>query len=343
MFTEALQFSLTTHKATVAEGNLVTDENRGRVFKKEVIYSGRFQKGEQDFEIDSGLINHWVKSVDLQLANGVRIDLTSGHPTEDDPTASRGKVIGAEAGKNEEDLDALYLFVEFANDDYVGLADTAEASIFSPPSYTDGKGNDYFRPLRGLALTQDPVIPKLAGFDLVLSFKEPKMDLKTVATDLGIEVGEEATDEEIAQLIKSHDDEIKASLAEAKKPVKEKPKEIVASQDTELNRNLLKRARAADIASLKGKVTPAVSKKLEEQYCSDEALSLALSNPGINGVVDNVFDTLKTLPDISQNPGTGTGPQVLELSGPDLLTAKNPLIADAEAKAKQARQLESVN
>jgi hypothetical protein len=77
-----------------------------------------------------------------------------------------------------------------------------------PHKFHDGHGNEYVRPIRHVAITDYPVVPGLdkfkpiaAGFSLSEEGTDMQPTLAELATALGVEVPDGASDEEIFQAI----------------------------------------------------------------------------------------------------------------------------------------------
>lgn len=168
-------------------------EGSGLTWSKEVIYTGTFYAPQADgssvkFSVALEDLQKWKESIDLQLERGVRVDVPVSHTT--NPEASRGKVISAEVRKDSKDRDSLWVTIEFADEQGAKLAKTTDVSLYSPPSWKDGLGNVYSRPIRHVALTQQPVIADLDAFTLVASLDEgsTSMDfLMQIAQAIGLE------------------------------------------------------------------------------------------------------------------------------------------------------------
>lgn len=323
----------------VSSGSFVTDDNRGRVFRKCVIRSGKFWKKGQPFQISQDEIKHFKSTVDYQLSKGIRIDVPSEHADgQYAPDRSRGKVVGAEVAQVETDSGpelGLYTFIEFASEDHAKLSKTAECSIYVPASYEVGtSGEVIHRPLREVALTQDPVVSGLGSFELVLSHGPPTMKMKDLAKALEVSFEDDADDTAIAREIK------KAWKAKSKaEPTKlsQDPADPATPADpakspnvTDFNVSLLRKSRTTDIKALElsHHITPAQSEKLIAQHCSQAALELSLSN---STVLESFDDTVETLKLSVQSLGDGkdhSQHQTLELSKEDLRDPKkNPLSA----------------
>ena len=334
MIDSSLVFCLKLSNSTPVEtGSLLTDENRGLLFAKEVIHSGTFFKEGEEFTITDEEIEHWKKTVDMQLSHGVRIDVPSEHANgEFAPDRSRGKVVGAEVHTREDGTKGLTAYIEFGNEKQAELAKTAESSIFVPPSYEIGTtGQVLHRPLREVALTQNPVVPGLGQFDLILSHGPTDMKIADLAKSLGVTFDDGADESTIAGAIK------KAWKAKGAPPKKKEDETKLSNEPpsddgnvTPFNLNLLRKSRMGDLNALElGKhITPAQKKKLESTFCSDDALTLSLTNEAVLNQFDEYVETAK-LNTIDLGDGSdGSQHQTLELSKEDINDPKkNPLSA----------------
>lgn len=334
MIDYSLLLKLTTPQATKV---------KGLTFRKEVIYVGTFSAPQPDgsrqtFSVDKADLEHWRKSVELQLENGILVDVPIGHTT--NPEASRGKVVGAEVDKNSRGEDALFLHIEFADAQAAKLAKTTQVSIFSPPSWTDGTGKTYTRPLRHVALTQQPVIPKLDAFTLIASLEGDfnTMDaLKAICDAVGIEYSDTDDEATLQQLIidafnegadedptEGEDPELDQELGDEDPLLEDEEDE---EEETALSLSLgvrkqLIEGRKARIGLLlsERRITPAQHKHLTGKYCGT---TLKLSDD-----FDSVVKTL-SLGD-QRHTGSRTGAQLPK-------NGDNPLRADAERRAKSQK------
>ena len=193
------------------------------VYRKELVYPGNFvkkdpQTGDVEFnlKVDDALMDHWVATFQRMAKNDVDVPLPIEHTT--DPERRRGTVVDLKKEFNpERGVNALYAYVKFRDPQTAAtLSKTSQVSLFAPPKFSDGKGNDYTRPITHVALTDYPLVPGLSPFSKAisaslttispwsLSMEEPTMTtpMQQLAIDLGIEVGDEADDEVIAQMIR---------------------------------------------------------------------------------------------------------------------------------------------
>lgn len=331
--------------STASPMRLSAVNDGGNVYRKELIYVGAFAKKEDDltFAVDEPLIDHWVDTFALMYANGVKVPLPIKHTT--DVEANRGETLAMFKATNQFGLPALYADIKFRDADAEKLALTANCSIYVPPESTDGKGNTYIRPVAHIALTDYPVIPKLDKFTVIAAslttIKPPIEELKmSLARDLinalSIEgVADDADDLTMKTAILSHIEAVKKP-APVKDPEPEpEPKPIAAAFITLARDN---REGKLD-ALVPTNITRATANEFKKQYCSDESLALCLSE---DGTTNDGFDAL--ILTLSKNVPTGTvggsttGVQAdaLKLSKDDLTSEKNPLMANAMARAKAA-------
>jgi hypothetical protein len=313
--------------------NTPAAKGSGLKYRKEVIYVGTFFAPTPDgdrrkFDVTPSDLEHWKKSVELQLERGILVDVPIGHTT--DPEKSRGKVIGAVVEKNSRDLPALFFDIEFADEEAAKLATRTQVSIYSPPSWTDGLGNTYSRPIRHVALTQQPVIPGLDAFTLVASLDEGtnSMEFLTqIAEALGLEVDPEmdeaALTQAILDAITSEDD----PDMEEDPLVEDENQDLPPDEDTGLSLSMRRevaggrKARVALLLAQK-RITPAQAKQLELKYCAPSATMLSLSDD---------FDSSLELLALSEPRHTGsrTGAQINQGS-------VSPLVADAEKRKNRS-------
>lgn len=194
---------------------------RRKVYRKELIYPGHFVKikpGENEpeieFDVSEDLIDHWVKTTNRMIKNGIDIPLPLEHTTS--PEARRGSVIKlAKEFNASRGMASLYAYATFRDEDAEKLASTTQVSLYSPPSYTDGRGRRYDRPIRHVALTDYPVIPGLDGFEVIAASHvdraddaialcgEDSMKITALAKKLGIAIADGADDFDAANAILS--------------------------------------------------------------------------------------------------------------------------------------------
>lgn len=203
-------------------------EGQPGLFRKELAYPGQFVKrnqdtGDVDFElmIDDLAMDHFVSQFQKMKQNEVEVPLVLGH-VEDEPEKRRGTVVDIRKEPNpERGANSLYFYAKFRDAEAANLAKTAQVSLFAKPKYYDGRGNEYDYPITHVALTDQPVIAGLSGWQaiaaslqgraiaasLVLSDSTtPTQDttmtpLQTLAQKMGVQFTPGADDNAISEAI----------------------------------------------------------------------------------------------------------------------------------------------
>lgn len=306
----------------------------GTRFRKELIHVGKFQKDGVVHDVDEALLDHWNTTFKVFSDRGIEVPLPNGHTV--DPEAKRGKIVGMERGKNSKGQEALFGIVDFKTAELANQLKDSQVSIFVPPSSEDSDGNKYHRPITHVAITDYPVVRNLDGFEvLAASLVEEgvlSMSLRTLAEALKIDGDDARDDVAIESRIKSLFSDLKAEIKELKAkakepPAKPEPVPVAASHLEMLADN---RSLKLDRLVSTGKLTPAARKKIEERWCSKDALTLAFSNDtaddGFNAVLA-VFDANEPVIAFGENTSrqTLTDPSVTD-------PAKNPLLRNAKAR-----------
>lgn len=327
---------------------LDSEPGNGLTFWKELIYAGQFEKSEDDlkFSVDEASIDHWVKTHKLFMQRGIDVPLPLEHTF--NPEDTRGLVVGMKKAKDSKGRIALFGKIEFRDKEAAKMTSTAKVSIFVPPEFSDEKGNEYLRPIRHVALTDYPVINSMDGFIAAShSGKEISMSMKSLAKAIGLEFDDE----------KDPDDKISAAIASKFKKLSEKlklaehdvggddggtpttkPPDVSAStKPTKAIITVLSENRQHKIDDLvtKNHITPATAKKLSTQYCEDKTLTLSLSDDAYSDGFDSVIEALRENDPVVLGEQTSgqSERRALELSDKD-----NPLIKDAERRAKEAKE-----
>lgn len=169
---------------------LSEEDKDGLTFWKELIYQGDFYKGKQHIPVDIPLLHHWNQTAERMLSNGVEIPVPSEH--NELPEARRGSLIGTKVQKNIRGIPSLYGKIQFKDTESAKLAATTNVSIFADTEFQDGKGNNYFYPIRHVALTDYPVIPGLEKFQAIAASFSDKglskmaIDPRELAKKLGV-------------------------------------------------------------------------------------------------------------------------------------------------------------
>ena len=340
--------------------------NGKKTFRKELIHVGKYVTGDDEFHVTAELLAHWDATFDQFEAVGIQVPLPAGHT--DDVELNRGEVVGMEVAVNSKGVPALFGYIQFRDEEAEKLAETAQVSIFSPPSFKDGEGREYYRPIRHVALTDYPVVPNLDGFETIsASFGEtPKKGnsmstLKNLATQMGIKFEKDASDEVVADnilkahmaLAKSSEEDPPKPEGDSKppeagppkpegdsKPPKEKPADdekkdemsnspaMVAALNKLRVSTKKNREHSINNLVLAGKITPAVATDLKKEWCGEVSLSFSLENE----TGDKSFDALVA--------ALGKNEAVIsfsEQSGPQIKKGEeNTLLKNAKERAKNA-------
>jgi len=300
-------------------------DQASRRYRKELIRVGTWKAGKHRWDVDEALLSHWVTEHKRLAENGVRVPLPLEHTTE--PDKNRGWLVDLEKVG-----ESLFGTIEFADDEAAKLASRTDVSIYSPPEFVDGKGNKYYRPITHVALTTQPVVTGLGAFEMLAAShveeKQMKLSLKTLASKLGVDVADDATDEDIEAAIVS---------AWEKEPEEEEEEEepVAASRATI---RLLKENRQMKLEKLMqaGKITKAAKDKIVAKHLSDSALSLSLSSDEDGDAFDDLVETLEANEAVVNLKGK-SGQQTTRLSH-DLKPEDNPLVKDAERRAAAAKK-----
>lgn len=321
------------------------EEDGKQLFRKQLIYPGQFTDSEGNtFDVSKQDIDHWVQINKQMRDNGIDVPVPLGHT--DNPELRRGTVLALEASEDEKGRYSLYGLFDFGEDSSP-VKRQNNVSIYVPPSYRDGKRNEYYRPVRHVALTDYPVVPDLQGFEqaivasLVPAKKKGKgMDnlIQLLNDELGLMLEPDANEATVyASLrtkLKEMETEIEALKAKVNgddPPSKEEgegddpPKEVSASLI-----KLVTDSRESKINSLvdKGKITGAVAKKLKDQFVTKESATMAFSQDGAFKE-DKSFDGIIGALSLNEQVikfGEKSGPQKSD-------GEKNPLLVDAESRS----------
>lgn len=325
-----------------------------KLFKKELMPVGTWHKGEQTWRVDESLLLHWVDTFHKWIEAGHKVPMPVEHT--EDPEKNRGFWVDMEVDVGASGVPALFGYADFA-EGYEGLAKTTDVSVYSPPKWTDARKRTFIRPIKHVALTNDPVIPGLGGFqaivaslggrdvskllDLAAKFKldatdedsaalaieaAMAMSMKSLAKKLGLEVGEGDDDASLEKAI------VAAFKSKGKATPKPDDKKIEASAAMV---QVVKDNRSMKLDKLleTGRVTKAVRDKLEEKFLSDEAIKASCSSP--DGFEDAFAMLMANEPVMSFKQRTGPQDPV-RLSNP-MDEKQNPLLADAKRRAAAAQ------
>jgi hypothetical protein len=306
----------------LSPGPFIASSNPRR-FRKELIRVGTWHAGDKKFSVDEALLLHWANTHKAQVAAGEKIALPAEHTA--DPDKNRGYVLDMEVAMNANGEPALFGDVEFA-EGHEGLAKTTSVSIFSPPEFKDGKGNKYYRPIRHVALTNNPVVSGLGDFEpIAASFGDATVEfsLRTLASKLGVRIEDGADDRTVEETLAGAYKKLRKKGAP---PKKDEDKEPVAASIVGVLRD--NREMKLDKLVADGRVTKAVRDDLHKTFCSDEALQLSFAAP-------DAFET--TIAALAKNERVlsfkekTAGQPLVRLSHDE-----NPVIRDAKARAAAA-------
>lgn len=316
------------------EKGIVCDAADPLTFEKELIYQGTFKQPDGlQFSVDNQAFQHWHNTFLAMSAEEIEVPVAIGHS--ENPEHRRGTLKALRLAKNSRGLDAVFGKMTFRDAEAAKLALCSDVSIYAPKEFKSGKGTQYYWPLRHIAITDYPVIPGLEKFkaiaaSLVLSNEVPKMNA-AIIKKLGVD--EKLTG---ADLDAALEKAIDALIAAAKKP-EPKPEEKPAAVAASLIK-LVGDSRATQIDSLVNdpdgaRITPAVAAELKKQFCNPATVAIVASHTG-DAEPDGFAATLAALK--LNTPvlklGEKSGPQ-----GDTLDPAKNPLIANAEKLAAEAK------
>jgi hypothetical protein len=332
------------------------------LYRKELIYPGKFWqlKGGRplfEFEVTDSDLDHWAKTFSEMTSAGHEVPVPVEHTT--DPEANRGfvrkmaKEFDAEKKRN-----GLYGYVEFA-DGHENLAHTTNVSIHTKPEFKDTQGRVFDQPIKHVALTNYPLIPGLGKFKAIVasqvdSTENPAM-MQELATALGVQFSPNDDDATIMQAIIDQfgpgagtpptDPNAQGYTAsQVEKIVLQDRKERKAlllseGSDPIISPSLAKTVASGRVGRIKAlvherKISPAKAKQLEKRFCDSDHMELVLSEEAKGGNGDAFEEVMLTLSDLPESQ-PGRGELTLAQIGEG---GQDPLIADAEARAKKAKR-----
>lgn len=341
----------------------VSNIEPGLAFEKEVIYLGQFVQADGvQFRVEKSDLQHWAGQITTFNNLGIKIPLPIGHTQ--DPEASRGEVIGARVGTNDNNIDALFVRVAFRDAEAAQLAKSSDVSIYVPTEFRDGLGNVYKRPITHVAITDYPVVPGLSKFTPIVASLDTgkhKMSIKKLAKQLELEFDEEKDDEEqILSKIVSHVDSLKASKKKAEDAVQaattkiekieaslnakkdpadpESKKEPMALSAAFTDMYAENRRHKIDALVNAGKITPAAAEDLTKKYADTKALALSLSNDpsGKSDGFDAILEVLNKNDPVMSFSQNGRSPAQLGNSNGIGGNKESPLVAAARRRQERA-------
>lgn len=325
------------------------------IVEKELVHEGEFSKhtddGEIKYKITKKFLDHWHKTFAEMSKDSVQVPMPLEHTR--NPEARRATLVGMVRKPNSKGIESLFGQVKFK--DAKAKADLIASNV---SIYVPKKSGKYTMPIEHVAFTDYPVISTLESFAIVASLVgdeiEDDMTLRELATQAGIDPA--IVDEQ--QLLMALSQKL-AAIPKPPVPGAPVPGAPVApprppmpgarfSKDKKENEpqyepltgsllSMVKQNRSMALSILsKGddaRITPATRKELEDRFCSDEALSFS-HVPGASDDFDAVISALQKNPPIRSDKKSGA--QALALSKDELTTEKNPLVANAERRRKEA-------
>lgn len=260
-------------------------------FKKELIKVGNYIKESTGQKIDVALdtLKHWVREFDRWTAAGNRLPIPLGHERANQPEANRGWVTSMFIEGN-----SLYGILELSDE---SLAKTTDVSICVNPELTDGKGIKYNNVISHVALTTQPVVGGLSGFQtlsLSLTGENTMEFLKKLAEKLGLK---DATEDAVMLAL---------------------DKKIVPPQEDNDSNPLVmlfseNRVNKLNTLVKGGIITPAVKDAIIAKYVTPESIALELNN-GVKDDFDFICKILMENRPVKLEAISGV--QSLELSNP---------------------------
>lgn len=332
------------------------ERNGKKLWRKELIYEGEFVKKTPNqtikFSVNKALIDHWHKTHKQLATNGVEVPLPLAHIFDEDainnPLNKKATLVDTEVAKNSKGLNALYGLIEFKDEESEKQLKHSDVSVYVPGDFTDGKGNNYYRPIRHVCFTDFPVIPGLEKFQAIaasLDSGEPptkeentmaKIDARNLAKMLGVnpDLNDQAMENAIEKAIS---DLLEAVEKNKKEPAKDE--EPIAAAFVTLTKN----TRNGKLEQLvkDAIITPAVKTDLENIFANDKtlALSLALSDDKKDVIERDNFT--KVVEALAKNDPVKlkeqSRAQTLSLSHPSK-EAPNKIVEDAKRRAEEANK-----
>jgi hypothetical protein len=314
-------------------------------FWKELIYVGQFESKGKSIDVDEALLLHWETTFAEMKQAGIDVPVPSEHST--DPDKRRATIVGMKRRKDSKGRLALFALHRFSSE-YVSMAKTGtNVSVYSPAEFTDGKGKVWKRPIRHVALTDYPVVPDLDQFQVVVAslIGEIDMSLQALAKELKISGDDARDDTAIRQAVMKQMQSLNDKVASLQKQVDEAKKTAPAGdpavkpedEPKKIAAGLLKMGvenREMKIMSLvPAHMTPAAADILKKRWCSDNAVTLSLSE----GAADDGFDSMIEAMKVNEtNVPTAEMSSAQTLSNTKVDAEHNPLVADAERRKKEA-------
>jgi len=326
------------------------------IFEKELVYDGTFTKGDKKFTVTKDDLLHWKDQVDGFAKSGIDVPMPLGHTT--DPEKTRAKLLSIDVRPKSNGKHAAFGKLKFSDSQAAKLAKTADVSIYVEPSFKDGNGTVWKRPIRHVAFTNYPVIPGLGSFQAVAASFDGSLDMSPMvplAQQLGIQNADQKDDAALtAEIVASFSalvDKVKKLETGGGQPGQQPGVPQPGQQQPGLPPQqkmqfsapmlgLLRDNRLNKLDRMVGKnITKATRDELVKIHCTDDALALAFENVE-GGAGDEAFDQMCAALSHNIVPGADgerTGRQGMALSNPARFF-ESELVKDAERRAEEARR-----
>lgn len=332
---------------------LSSPDDGNQRYARKIIRTGKFYDSKSDrwFEVSDNALAHWAKTFALMASRGVDIPVPLEHT--DKPDRNRGWVRNMYIKG-----DSLMADIEAIGEEGKKAVERNSVSVFIPPKWTDGTGNNYDWPIMHVALTPTPVITGLGDARPIAASRVPfdkekdKMDWTKIKESLDIDV--EMTDENAEELVLAQvternleKDDLTAKLVTATEALEASNKELgtlklshgkpPAEADPTLV-SLVRDNRGMKIDALQaaGKVTKVCADEIRKQYIEGtEGLSLSDSLTRDSGKTDG-FDALVAILQSNDNVidlTELTGAQILLSHQKEGEIKEDALKANAKARA----------
>ena len=339
-------------------------------FKKELISVGDYEYQDGGgFGVTRQDLHNWVTVSKQMHKNGVRIPVSAG-PIPHEDVGNPDNAIGTMEDEFVEG-DGLFVILEIVGEENIEEAMANDVSIFSPIEFTDGKGRVYTQPITHVAITPNPLVPDLEGWEIAASLKtsnvgKEKGMWKKIAKALGLETDkitdENATEKILAgikEMKQAHKDEVKEAKKAAKKAsiedegVKELVDAEVAKQTKDIKATLSGTKKDADpmlvgltvdnrkmkLDSLFGacRITPDVRKDIEARFGTKDVIAASLK-AGENGdIFDFMCGILSKNDPVTLVEKTGAQVKKAALKKPEAIKDEDsPLLQDVARREKLA-------
>lgn len=344
-------FWIDNQRAAVAM-HAAIDGQAGQRLLKEIIRTGHYIKEKQgiEFTVTHATLAHWAATFQEMAANGVRVPIPDDHDTFGKAHHNQGFVVDMFV-----DGDSLMAVCELIGDEAQDLATRNDVSVGIPQEIIDGKGRRYVTPIEHLAFTPTPLITGLGKFIPIAASRTRKvsvMDLKALGKALGIEDLEDANAVDKitaafaergtkATAVEASLGEHKTKLEAAESGLKAAREELAAKTEPvkvdAVTLELAQETREGKLGTLvaNAKITPAVKDRLHAIFLGADGarLKASISN-GSQHIFQEVVSALDENDPVKLKEQTG--PQAAVLMSSMAKGGKNPLMEDAQRRAKAA-------